>query len=82
MRILKPVVIALLATLAVMGGIVVTAVAALATVAYFVSRRLFGSSRAPLSTPPRPPSAARRGSLDAIDISATEVKSEPHEIKQ
>lgn len=74
MRIWKPVLIALLATIAVIGGFFVTLIVAVTTVVYFVSRRLFGRPRPPLSNPPRPPSRPSRASPDAIEITATEVK--------
>ncbi|HYP16081.1 MAG TPA: hypothetical protein VEQ65_02630 [Opitutus sp.] len=73
MRILKTLLLALLGIVAVIGGIFVTAVAAVTTVVVIVGRRLLSRRSRPLA----PPELTRHGSAprpaEAIEITATEI---------
>lgn len=79
MRLLKVVLAAVLAALAVTVGAFAVVVLVVGVIAYFLVRwtmRKLGGS-APRSIPAPPPRRARTAS-DVIDVTATEVRADPH----
>ncbi len=75
MRLLKTLMIALIAVLALTAGVVVTAVVAVVGAAVFFGRRLLRPApKQPSMTAPPTPSARSAGGGEIIDVTATEVR--------
>ena len=71
---LRTIIAGLFAIVAIIGGIVLAAIVAAASIAVIVARRLFRRCTAPLSVPPSRHRAGPATTVDVIDVVATEVK--------